>query len=184
MVCCLMAPSQYLNQCWLIITNIHWCSSEGNFAWDITVIYISHENLLEIYFSKILLKSHRGQWVNSSPPSAAYMRQWTESSLVRVMACHLFGAKPLPEPMLVYCQLDYWEQVSVKFESEFHHFHPTRSQLMKGDVRQNKNVVSHLWNENSFQQRQITSLTGLHQLHICLSGRRTRKIHTSHHRTQ
>ena len=34
------------------------------------------------------------------------------------MACRLFGAKPLPEPMLVYCQLDSWEQISVKFESD------------------------------------------------------------------
>ena len=28
------------------------------------------------------------------------MRQWTGSALVQVMACRLFGAKPLPEPML------------------------------------------------------------------------------------
>ena len=38
MACCLMAPSHYLNQCWLIITKVQWCSSEGNFAWDITAI--------------------------------------------------------------------------------------------------------------------------------------------------
>ena len=43
---------------------------------------------------------------NSSPSSAAYMCQWTGPSLVQVMACRLFDAKPLPEPMLVYCQLD------------------------------------------------------------------------------
>ena len=30
----------------------------------------------------------------------------TESSLVQVMACHLFGAKSLPEPMLTYHELD------------------------------------------------------------------------------
>ena len=35
----------------------------------------------------------------------------------------LVGAKPLSEPKLVYWQLDYWEQISVKFESEFYHFH-------------------------------------------------------------
>ena len=35
------------------------------------------------------------------------------------MAWHLFGAKPLPEPMLIYCELDRWEQTSVKFESKF-----------------------------------------------------------------
>ena len=34
--------------------------------------------------------------VNPSPSSAAYMRHWTGSSLVQVMACLLFGAKPLP----------------------------------------------------------------------------------------
>ena len=61
--------------------------------------------------------------VNSSPLSAAYMRQWTRSSLVQVMACCLFGTKPLPETMLTYCQLDSWEHISVKFESEFYHFH-------------------------------------------------------------
>ena len=61
--------------------------------------------------------------VNLSPPTTAYMRQWTESALVHVMACRLFGAKPLPETMLVYCQLDPWEQTSVKFEWEFYHFH-------------------------------------------------------------
>ena len=38
MACCLTAPSHYLNQCWLIITKVQWCSSEGNFAWDITAI--------------------------------------------------------------------------------------------------------------------------------------------------
>ena len=35
------------------------------------------------------------------------------------MACHLFGAKPLPEPVVTYCQLDHWEQISVKFNWNF-----------------------------------------------------------------
>ena len=48
----------------------------------------------------------RPQWVNSSPPSAAYMHRWTGSALVQIMACLLDGAKPLSEPMLIYCQLD------------------------------------------------------------------------------
>ena len=56
---------------------------------------------------------------NSSPPSATCMRQWTESAVVQVMTCAIsltvtwpidktvlvFGAKPLPEPMLTYCPL-------------------------------------------------------------------------------
>ena len=32
--------------------------------------------------------------VISSPPSAAYMRQWSGSALVQIIACRLFGAKP------------------------------------------------------------------------------------------
>ena len=37
--------------------------------------------------------------INSSPPCAAYMRQWMRSALVRIMACRLFGAKQLSEPV-------------------------------------------------------------------------------------
>ena len=48
--------------------------------------------------------------VHSYPPSAAYMRQWIGSALVQIMACRLFGAKPLSKPMLGYCQLDHLEQ--------------------------------------------------------------------------
>ena len=44
--------------------------------------------------------------LKSSPPSAAYMRQWTGSTLVQIMASCLFGAKPLSKPMLQYCYLD------------------------------------------------------------------------------
>ena len=51
----------------------------------------------------------------SSPPSAAYMRQWIRSALVQIMACRLFGAKPLFKPMLSYCQLDPKEQTSLIF---------------------------------------------------------------------
>ena len=47
------------------------------------------------------------------------MRQWVGSYLVQVMTFRLFGAKPLPEPMLDYCQLDSSKQISKKFESEF-----------------------------------------------------------------
>ena len=44
-----------------------------------------------------------------------YMRQQTRSSLVQIMACRLFGPKPLSEPMLSHCQLDSKEQTSVNF---------------------------------------------------------------------
>ena len=48
--------------------------------------------------------------VNSSPPRAAYMSQWTGSALVPIMVCRLFGAKSLSEPMTCYCHIDPREQ--------------------------------------------------------------------------
>ena len=34
------------------------------------------------------------------------MRQWFRSALVQIMACRLFGDKPLSKPLLGYCQLE------------------------------------------------------------------------------
>ena len=45
-------------------------------------------------------------FINSSPLSATYMRQQIWSALVHIMACRLFGARPLFKPMLGYWQLD------------------------------------------------------------------------------
>ena len=39
-------------------------------------------------------------------PCDSYRLQYIESSLIQVMAHHLFGAKPLPEPTLTYSQMD------------------------------------------------------------------------------
>ena len=39
--------------------------------------------------------------------------------LVQVMVCRPIGAKPLPEPMLTYCQLRPSVQTSMKSESKF-----------------------------------------------------------------
>ena len=34
MACCLTAPSHYLNQCWLVISEALWHPPEGNFPWS------------------------------------------------------------------------------------------------------------------------------------------------------
>ena len=44
--------------------------------------------------------------INSLRPSDAYMCKQTKPSLVQIMACRLFGAKPSSEPMLIYGQLE------------------------------------------------------------------------------
>ena len=38
--------------------------------------------------------------INSSLHNAPYVRQWIGSALIQIMACCLFGAKPLSKPML------------------------------------------------------------------------------------
>ena len=76
-----------------------------------------------------------------SPPSDAYMCQWTGSAFVQIMACRLVSAKPLPEPMPAYCWLDSWEQISVKFKSEFYHFH-WRKCIWKCPLRNGGHLVS------------------------------------------
>ena len=62
MACCLTAPSHYLNQCWLIVSEVQWQSPGSNFTRDISVM--NHKNYIENYLSKLSLKSPRGQWVN------------------------------------------------------------------------------------------------------------------------
>ena len=49
MACCLAAPSHYLNQCWLIISEVQW-----------------HSYPFENYISKFTFKFPRGQWVKSA----------------------------------------------------------------------------------------------------------------------
>ena len=64
------------------------------------------------------------------------MCQRTGSALVQVMACRSFGAKPLPEPMLKYCQLDPWKHTSVKFESKYKtSIHENVSELSSAKLR-------------------------------------------------
>ena len=48
-------------------------------------------------------KQFDAKTVNSSPPYAVYMYQWSGVALVQIMACRLFGAKPLSKPMLDCC---------------------------------------------------------------------------------
>ena len=62
MACCLTAPSHYLNQCWLIISEVQWHSYKGYFTRDAATI--NDKNLFENYISKISFKFPRGQSLN------------------------------------------------------------------------------------------------------------------------
>ena len=81
----------------------------------VSMPYSCFQNTSRQYISKVWIGNYTPQHtyqytinvrLNSSPPSAAYLRRQIGSALFQVMACRLSGAKPLPEPMLTYCQLD------------------------------------------------------------------------------
>ena len=76
---------------------------------------IQNVNIFFIIF-KIIQHVKSKPVIYSSSLSVACMPQWIGSALVQVMACRLFGAKPLLEPTLIYGKLDPWDQTSVKFE--------------------------------------------------------------------
>ena len=61
--------------------------------------------------------------VNSSLPSVADMRQWTRSTLIRVMSCRLFGAKAITWSNAGLLSIRPLGKVSMKFEAEFYHLH-------------------------------------------------------------
>ena len=88
LLCWLTASSCYRNLSWIfenmILLNISQLS-----CYD-----FNHAANNKIYIWKWLFNSLR--------LGDAYMRHWTGSSLVQIMACCLFGAKPLSEPMLRY----------------------------------------------------------------------------------
>ena len=54
------------------------------FIWDTTIMYCSHWGRM----------------------THICMRHWPGSSLAKLMACRLLGTRPLPEPILIHCQLD------------------------------------------------------------------------------
>ena len=93
-------------------------------------VHVATARFCEYFSTHIISKEkciiHVYQRINSLRPSDAYICGQPRQSLVQIMACRLFGAKPLYEPMLSYCQLNPLEQTSVKFESKFKHFHPRK----------------------------------------------------------
>ena len=63
---------------------------------QLTVPSPSKEMIAKASTISCFLNSFQHDNFNSAAPSAEYMRQWTRSALVQVMACRLIGTKPLP----------------------------------------------------------------------------------------
>ena len=75
--------------------------------------YLMNENNLTVpgkYLRQIIYKTKVSsvtsalafQYMNTLRPGDVYIHQWARSAFVQVMACHLFGTKPLSGPMLAH----------------------------------------------------------------------------------
>ena len=80
MACCLMAPSHYLNQCWLMISEVLWHSPDSNFTENTWDIYCLNE--FEISLFETVVKSPRGQWVKGQ---AALDNTWGICNTLRML---------------------------------------------------------------------------------------------------
>ena len=95
--CCQMAPSHYLNQCWLNISKIQSLSSNINLmaiSWQIPqpcIIKINSKSTCRKFKSDLL-----GLWFNSSPPCAAYMLvTYSTPSHYQNQCCFFLSIGPL-----------------------------------------------------------------------------------------
>ena len=73
--------------------------------------------VLNTYMYK--LKSNQC-WINSLRLCDAYMRQYNIPTLVQIMACRLFSAKPLSEPLAILSigsQRTYFSEISLKIQN-------------------------------------------------------------------
>ena len=68
MACCLTAPSHYLNQCWLIISKVLWCSCEDNFTRD--------TYSLRSIFSQLSIMQYGGCVFSAYPFPLCWLREY------------------------------------------------------------------------------------------------------------
>ena len=133
MACCLTAPSHYLNQYWLIISEVLWHSSES-----ITMRRsedTNQKNKIENYIFRIAFRSPWGQWVKlydmivlilewyliiRGQQRDLWINWFSRCQLIAAHWCHMAleilvnivfgngmvpaGTKALPDPLLTYHQ--------------------------------------------------------------------------------
>ena len=76
MACCLIAPSQYLNQCWLFISEILWHLPQRNFRWVPWLLFCTM-NLKIILLLPCLPGANQLMISNMSCRSDSKMLRWS-----------------------------------------------------------------------------------------------------------
>ena len=113
------APSHHFNQCRCLVK----CAFGNKYVWSLIQDTISFIQENKSENGKITTILSQSICFNSLKPNDEFVRQWNRPSLVKIKACRMLCAKPLPEPMLVYCKVEPQEQTSMKSKSTFKHFH-------------------------------------------------------------
>ena len=106
------------NQCWLINSEVQWQSLEGNFARDASAINYWEKNLKFHWKLPGVIQLTHWDWVIDMYVSVIEVgHHWP--SLIQILACHLFGDKPVSKPNLAYCWLEKKSQWNLKYNN-FH----------------------------------------------------------------
>ena len=100
---------------WVVSHLIMMCKPVGEF-YLVALIYWFRFMYVERKLG-ILVDPSRA--ANLLRPGDLYMRQGIGSSLIQIMACHLFSDKPCPEAVLTICFLNSQKQTSGIFKSKY-----------------------------------------------------------------
>ena len=110
---------EQLNHNWVTLRQVFWNTMSyyvllrHNTIANATLPWLSH--LSRMRLESIIINSFR--------LVDAYMRHYNIPALVQIMARRLDRATAWSVPMLNFCELVHWEQISMKFESNCKHLH-------------------------------------------------------------
>ena len=145
-----------------IIWNLN-CNSMGYLSNWKHIFHLNYYNKTIMFNVRQLPNHYINGSLNSLRPSYAYICQYNMPTMLQIMACHLFGAKPLSEPMLPYCQLDPKEHISVKSYLKFKVFIKGNALEMSSAkvaaILPSLNVLK--WQVKPFSRRQKYILTSV-----------------------
>ena len=84
-----------------MMISLYWISAAFQYNDGLSMymdFYHKHKTVLRLSYLFSWEPYNKGGIFNSSPPTATFTRQWIRSALDQIMACRLFGAKPLSKP--------------------------------------------------------------------------------------
>ena len=85
-----------------VVIEINWPGSIKVTTKSDIFVYMSPHKIYKVYLELLDKVVAWFDLFNAYPPCVAYMCQWIGSALVQIMACRLFGTRPLSKPILFF----------------------------------------------------------------------------------